>query len=75
MVIPQTHPAATLHQATRPLIQRSHGVAEEASAIGDRELTPDDIPRLGYTQQVFREAMPFTTVAAAPIPARVRARA
>ena len=32
-------------------------VAEEASAIGDRELTPDDIPRLGYTQQVFREAM------------------
>ena len=32
-------------------------VAEEASAIGDRELTPDDIPRLGYTQQVLREAM------------------
>jgi cytochrome P450 len=32
-------------------------VAEEVSAIGDRELTPDDIPRLGYTQQVFREAM------------------
>jgi cytochrome P450 len=32
-------------------------VAAEASAIGDRELTPDDIPRLEYTQRVLREAM------------------
>lgn len=32
-------------------------VAAEALAIGDRELTPDDVPRLGYTAQVLHEAM------------------
>jgi len=32
-------------------------VAAEASAIGDRELTPDDVPRLGYTVQVLHEAL------------------
>ena len=32
-------------------------VAAEAAAIGDRELTPDDVPRLGYTVQVLREAL------------------
>jgi cytochrome P450 len=32
-------------------------VAAEAAAIGDRELTPEDVPRLGYTVQVFHEAL------------------
>jgi cytochrome P450 len=32
-------------------------VAAEASAIGDRELTPDDVPALGYTVQVLHEAL------------------
>jgi cytochrome P450 len=32
-------------------------VAAEAAEIGDRELTPQDVPRLGYTVQVLREAL------------------
>ena len=32
-------------------------VAAEAAAIGDRELTPEDVPRLGYTGQVLHEAL------------------
>jgi cytochrome P450 len=32
-------------------------VAAEAAAIGDRELTPEDVPRLVYTVQVLREAL------------------
>lgn len=32
-------------------------VAAEASAIGDRKLTPEDLPQLGYTVQVIREAL------------------
>ena len=32
-------------------------VAAEAAAIGDRELTPEDVPRLEYTVQVLHEAM------------------
>ncbi len=32
-------------------------VAAEVAEIGDRELTPDDVPRLGYTVQVFHEAL------------------
>ena len=32
-------------------------VAAEAAAIGPRELTPADVPRLGYTTQVLREAL------------------
>jgi cytochrome P450 len=32
-------------------------VAAEAAAIGDAELTPSDVPRLGYTVQVLREAL------------------
>ena len=32
-------------------------VAAEAEAIGNRELTPDDISRLGYTVQVLHEAL------------------
>ncbi len=32
-------------------------VAAEAAEIGDRELTPEDVPRLGYTVQVLREAL------------------
>ena len=32
-------------------------VAAETAAIGDRELTPEDVPRLGYTVQVLREAL------------------
>ena len=32
-------------------------VAAEVAAIGDRELTPDDVPRLGYTSQVLKESL------------------
>jgi cytochrome P450 len=32
-------------------------VAAEAAEIGDRELTPDDVPSLGYTVQVLHEAL------------------
>jgi len=32
-------------------------VAAEAAAVGDRELTPEDAGRLGYTVQVLREAL------------------
>ena len=32
-------------------------VAAEVVHIGDREFTPDDVPRLGYTVQVVHEAM------------------
>jgi cytochrome P450 len=32
-------------------------VADEAAAIGNRELTPEDISRLGYTVQVLHEAL------------------
>jgi cytochrome P450 len=32
-------------------------VAAEVSAIGDRQLTADDVPRLSYTVQVLREAL------------------
>ncbi|MCV7367557.1 cytochrome P450 [Mycolicibacterium duvalii] len=38
-----------------PEVQRR--VAAEAAGIGDGELTPDDVPRLGYTQQVLHEAL------------------
>ncbi|HEY1838930.1 MAG TPA: cytochrome P450 [Mycobacterium sp.] len=32
-------------------------VADEVAEIGDRELTPDDVPRLQYTAQVLNEAL------------------
>ena len=32
-------------------------VAAEAAAIGDRELTPEDVSHLGYTTQVLHEAL------------------
>ncbi len=32
-------------------------VAAEVAAIGDRELTPEDVSRLGYTVQVLHEAL------------------
>jgi cytochrome P450 len=32
-------------------------VAAEAAEIGDRELTPNDVPRLVYTRQVLHEAL------------------
>jgi len=32
-------------------------VAAEVAKIGDRELTPDDVPRLQYTAQVLNEAL------------------
>ena len=32
-------------------------VRREAAAVGDRELTPDDVPRLQYTGQVLHEAL------------------
>ena len=32
-------------------------VAAEVAAVGDRPLTADDVPRLGYTVQVLNEAM------------------
>jgi cytochrome P450 len=40
-------------------------VAAEATAIGDRELTPADIPQLGYTIQVLHEALRLCPPAAA----------
>jgi cytochrome P450 len=39
----------------RPDIQDK--VRAETDAIGDQELTPDDVPRLGYTVQVLHEAL------------------
>lgn len=32
-------------------------VAAEVAAIGDRQLTPEDVPELGYTGQVLHEAL------------------
>ncbi len=32
-------------------------IAAEAAQIGDRELTPEDVPRLGYTVQVLHESL------------------
>ena len=32
-------------------------VFDEVSALGDRPLTPDDVPRLGYTVRVLHEAL------------------
>lgn len=32
-------------------------VAAEVRALGDRSLTPEDVPRLGYTVQVLHEAL------------------
>src|SRR5262249_21666149 len=40
-------------------------VAAEAVAIGDRHLTPEDVPRLGYTVQVLHEALRLCPPAAA----------
>ena len=40
-------------------------VAAEVADIGDRELTPDDVPRLGYTVQVLHEALRLCPPAAA----------
>jgi cytochrome P450 len=32
-------------------------VVDEVAKLGDRDLTPDDVPRLGYTVQVLHEAL------------------
>jgi len=40
-------------------------VAAEVAGIGNRELTPDDVPRLGYTVQVLHEALRLCPPAAA----------
>ena len=40
-------------------------LAAEVTDIGDRELTPDDVPRLGYTIQVVHEALRLCPPAAA----------
>ena len=40
-------------------------VAAEVAAIGDRELTPDDVSKLGYTVQVLHEALRLCPPAAA----------
>ena len=32
-------------------------VAAEVAAVGDRQLTPEDVPRLGYTVQILHEAL------------------
>lgn len=52
--------ATTLAYALWALGRHPHvqdKVAAEAAAVGDRELTPDDVPRLGYTVQVLHEAL------------------
>ena len=40
-------------------------VAAEVAAVGDRPLTADDVPRLGYTVQVLHEALRLCPPAAA----------
>jgi cytochrome P450 len=40
-------------------------VAAEVADMGDRELTPEDVPRLGYTVQVLHEALRLCPSAAA----------
>ena len=40
-------------------------VRAEVAAIGDREITPADLPRLGYTTQVLHEALRLCPPAAA----------
>ena len=40
-------------------------VRAEVVAIGDRELTPEDVPALGYTVQVLHEALRLCPPAAA----------
>lgn len=40
-------------------------VAAEVAAVGDRPLTSDDVPRLGYTVQVLHEALRLCPPAAA----------
>jgi cytochrome P450 len=40
-------------------------LAAEVAEIGDRELTPEDVPRLGYTVQVLHEALRLCPPAAA----------
>lgn len=40
-------------------------VAAEITALGERELTPDDVPRLGYTVAVLHEALRLCPPAAA----------
>jgi cytochrome P450 len=48
--------AYTLWQLGRhPELQDA--VRAEVDAIGDRELTPEDVPNLGYTMQVLHEAL------------------
>ena len=47
----------------RPDIQDR--VADEVAAIGDGELTPDDVPRLRYTTQVLNESLRLCPPAAA----------
>ena len=42
-------------------------VAAEAAAIGDRELTPEDVSRLGYTVQVLHEALRLCPPGAATV--------
>ncbi len=42
-----------------------HRVAAEVAALGDRPLTADDVPRLGYTVQVLHEALRLCPPAAA----------
>jgi cytochrome P450 len=38
-----------------------HRVAAEVTTVGDRTMTPDDVPQLGYTVQVLHEAMRLCT--------------
>jgi cytochrome P450 len=47
----------------RPKLQAR--VAAEARALGCRQLTPEDLPRLGYTAQVLQEALRLCPPAAA----------
>lgn len=37
--------------------EMQENVRAEAAEIGDRQLTPEDVPQLGYTVQVLREAL------------------
>ena len=45
--------------------QMQDRVADEVAAIGTREVTPADVPRLGYTRQVLNESLRLCPPAAA----------
>ena len=52
-----TATALTSFGARAPSRRLQDRIAEEVSQLGDREITPADVPKLGYTVQVLHEAL------------------